>query len=248
MQVPNYTPEQKKQFAQSSGTPWEDLEGMDNQTFAATYDPKYKAANPYTAVTQSFDRYDPSLNQPMEALYGKVKSWLPNNRFAGALNESYPQAAGSGALVGAGLSAAINFLKNRLTGDSGGYGTAALAGGALGGIAGAGLHYNRQHWAKQAAFSFGENRDLEDKIMDASGLTVSEKKMLVKAIGKLSDKEKKDLKKSLGTAFGASIGAVVAKFLFSKGLIPMAVGGILGGMAGNRIASSQKRNSLGQFV
>ena len=249
MQVPTYTPEFKQQKLIAEGFDPVNTPQMDDRTFASTWDKGYREQNPMDAATRSYDRFDPSLTNKLEPVYDNhVQPFVSRlGRGAGNVMQSgYTPAAGGGALLGAGIGALLNFLRNRVSGEEGGYDSAA----GLGALAGAGMgaygHWNRANLQKQA-FSLGGVDPLQ-AIQNDHSLSWSERQALVSAVQKLNSSDIQQLKRLLATAMGAGVGAIIMRFVASKGLMSTALGAILGGVIGNNMVSSPKRNSLNQYL
>jgi hypothetical protein len=149
--------------------------------------------------------------------------------------------AGVGLLAGALLN---EVLKRRAGGEDNYSGPSSLKAGLLGALAVGGgallAHHNNNNIVKSSSYL-----DLTTVVANAQGLSQSEKMALAQGIRQLSASEEQVLSRQLRGVAGAAIGAIIGKFLLSKGLLGPIGGAIIGGLLGFG-SQSTKTNILGQ--
>jgi len=160
---------------------------------------------------------------------------------------------GNGALFGALSTGALGGLL--------GYGGASLVNmvrggslspdrvGALGALLGAGAGAYLGSVQKRASTLRSMSpADIEQTVIAAlaqdSSIDFAQRAAAASAVQSLSSGELKQLVQFLSTAGGATIGALVLRFLMGKGLLPLALGAAAGAMLGSHF--STPRNALGQ--
>lgn len=118
--------------------------------------------------------------------------------------------------------------------------TAAVGGGALGAYAGS---------KRASAMRAGSPADIEEALIAAiaadGSLTKQQQAASASAIGDLSPMQMQQLLSTISMTAGAGVGMVIFRFLMGKGLLPLALGGLLGAAAGGSMFGAQ-RNSFGQ--
>lgn len=250
MQIPLYSPDFKREALRANGVPSDSFDGSSDlpsdEAFAKKYDETYRTSHPAQAAfaqnrfsTSSANKFSDKYRQYVAPYLG-----MAGDKVESALQSGYTPAVGIGALSGLGGGLLLQFIKNNINGESGGYDTAlglgALAGGALGGAA----HAYRSGFGKQA---FSMIQDPYTAVMLDPALSGTEKQEVLRALGRLNISEKNELNRLLSTVAGAGAGAFILRYLISKGLIPTAIGAILGGVIGRGMVASHKRNSLNQY-
>ncbi len=183
----------------------------------------------------SFGTGDYHVGAGIRNLAGGDNAWKRNFRRGPFLSTL------GGGLVGAAGGSAIGALIGLLRGDIGRHASlGALAGSALlGGLAGqAGYRYKQS--------SFGGRQQVLEALKRDPALSTGEKLRLSNALGSLSTRELQDLIRRLGTAGGAGIGALVARFLLDRGRGGMLIGAVTGGVIARNVLDKKNRNAFGQ--
>lgn len=125
---------------------------------------------------------------------------------------------------------------------------------------GAGLH-NKAAATKRAYASAAEAQSkIVQLIQSAPGLSFNERSQLTAGVAQLSSTDLTQLSSMLTGVAGATVGAIVARFLLNKGLIGTVLGAIFGGRIAKSVfgpavpkndlgqASFQGRDLLGQYL
>ncbi len=190
-------------------------------------------------------RYSPYSEQTSEDLmqtgldyvkpyFNKGVSYLSRYR-DGITNGSALNAIGNGAGGGAALGAAGGLLYSILGGGESALkniaGGAAIGGG-LGGLSGLGINRTFQKTASSADIGY-----IQQKIMSEPDYSQAEKAKLIKSIQSLPESKISELSRLLKTAFGASVGIILSRFLGLgvASTIAMSVGsGMIGNSTGKR--------------
>jgi len=105
----------------------------------------------------------------------------------------------------------------------------------------------RNEMAKFAAVS-DETAYLRSAVLGDSRLSANEKADILRGLVRMRDEDRDDLADKSRKLFGFSAGMYIARVLFSKGLIPSIIGGIIGASAlSSSKSSSPKLNYWGQL-
>lgn len=249
MLTPAYSPELKRTTIEASGAPEVGTQDvMEDKEFAATYDDVYRQNNPLSAAYDSKNRFRQGqanqLAKPYREYVAPVFDTVTGGAQA-ALNSGYVPAIGLGAAAGLGAGVLLKLLRNIKNQDSGGYDTSAGLGALAGGALAAASHAYRA--GNMQKVSFAMIQDPLTAVMLDTSLSGNEKQEVLRALGRLSISEKNELSRLLSTVAGAGVGAFILRYLIGKGLIPTAIGAILGGVIGRGMISTHQRNSLNQF-
>jgi hypothetical protein len=251
MQVPSYNPERRKELYRfSHETPDYVADGMSDEQFGFTYDPELRKQDPYGAMTKRFNPFNPK-GVP-ELLSDKAAQWsasgadkIGNMAQSGNLG-ALAVGGGAGALGGLGL---YHWLKKRKSDDLKGE-IAQKGASKMGPLLSAGLGAALLGGAALSARSYHKKYASTDDLVRAiqtSSLSSEEKRRLVNGVRQLSPIEQKSLSFSTRGAVGAALGAIVARYLRSKGLLPVIMGSIIGGAVGHFSKTTPKRNAMGQY-
>lgn len=253
-EVPTYNPAERADLSDRISVPRHLVDGARDRSLASTFDQSYIKANPYDAAV---DRFQPYNSSPLRMVQGfmRDRGIDPAGSIRNMGQNPYT-AAIAPSLVGAGLGAALKYFSNRRTGDSGGYVLPSLLGAGAAGLLGYGVnkYMNQPKFVqpngvrKFAFFSDPAEEFIRRTVMQSTDIAFSEKQMVANALPSMSSRDKEDLRQKLLTYSGAGLGMVIVKFMGSKGLLPLAIGGILGGLAGNQLSSFTQTNSLGQYI
>ena len=106
-------------------------------------------------------------------------------------------------------------------------------------------HNKREAWLSKGASSADVSHMLIRMLNNDPTINGTDRAMIFRAIASASSSDRDSLYRLLRGAAGAGVGVLAMRFLGAKGLLPMAAGGILGGLIGGR-SSGLKRNALGQ--
>lgn len=121
------------------------------------------------------------------------------------------------------------------------YWLATLGGAAAGGFAGNRLINNTMKsaaWRSPSMDPQAAQANIQailNALRSAPGLSFNQQAQLMSGVGRLDAQSAAQLRSLLGTAGGAGIGALVARFLMGKGLVPQVMGALLGGVIGNAV-------------
>ena len=158
-----------------------------------------------------------------------------------------------GAAGGFGLMTLLSRLRENNNGESIGFLPKVLA--ALAGAGGgAALTYDMRSPSKQAAaddVAWGPaadrmHRDLIlRKTLADRQVPESAKAGIIRAMGRLSDREIRSLQRVVATAGGAAVGVLVMRWLVGRGLLSLTAGATLGAFAGSRLFRNG-RNTFGR--
>lgn len=191
------------------------------------------------------NRYSPYKDQTSEDFmqmgmdyvkpyFNKGVSYLRNYRDGithGGAGNAIGNGIGGGAAVGAVGGLLYSILgggESALKNIAGG----AAIGGGIGGAAGLGINRTFQKTASVADVGY-----IQQKIMSEASYSQAEKSKLISAVNKLPESHISELSRLLKTAFGASVGLILSRFL-GAGIVGTMAMSIGGGMLGN---SSSKR-------
>lgn len=214
---------------------------------------------------QITSKYDNSPVHPDENLITRsgrsLGDWLPNSILSRPgkwyTNSLYTSPI-SGALVGSGLSGIVGGSLGYLSGhrQRRRYGVGvtedpilkakryAVLSALLGGIGSYGLG----HLVKKSYFVSGATPSKEEilsKIHLDPSLNWGQKSILSNAVSQLSTSQAVDLKRALGTSFGASIGLLVSRYLMKMGIGGQVIATLAGGVIGNTL--SGRRDEKDRF-
>lgn len=162
-----------------------------------------------------------------------------------------------GGLGAAGLGIILNGLK-ALTGKADfAPGASALQwgkwGGLLGALGGGYTQWRKNQFLKGAAWRSPDNNGQEvisqvlAQLRQAPGLSFYERGQLMAGVGKLPPASAARLRDMIAMSGGASIGAMVSKFLMGQGLVGQVAGAVLGGSIGRAFFGSGDRWSSTGF-
>lgn len=194
-----------------------------------------------TAYHRRRDAYDPRDSWQYMAGAGIAnRMGDPNNRWRRTMRRG-PLAGGTAVALSAGaLSLGTLWLLNRLGVIPSSMvkpvtlGAAAL-GAAIGGFSG-----SRHRNEKQA--SMAPRDDILAMLRQDTRTSFGEKARLQRGVMSLSQQELSRLRTMIGTAGGASVGAIIARFLLGAGRGGMLVGALVGGSVGRAIFRSNEFN------
>lgn len=106
----------------------------------------------------------------------------------------------------------------------------------------------RATMAKQASSVSDETAYLRSVVLGDSRLSSAEKADILKALARMRDGEREELADNARKLFGFGAGMYIARVLFSKGLIPSVIGGMIGAaMLSSDKRSKPKMNPWGQL-
>lgn len=112
------------------------------------------------------------------------------------------------------------------------------------------LHKNREANRTKAASvtkSAFADTDLLSLLATNTFIPENDKRMFIAAFARLQAREKDELARLLRVTAGATAGAMIARYLRGKGLLPMVVGGMLGAFVGRALSPRPIFNNLGQL-
>lgn len=218
------------------------------------YDSTFDRSSRYANIESAFkNQYGgPSLgaaSDPIAKIRDTLAGWLRNAAEWGT--SSTGKAIGMSALVGAGLGAGAGAMHAGRTGKPM-LDRSVLAALAGAGLASGGMALLRDRYAARQS-SFAEKSAASvlgsiDRALTADmRLTQEERHTLRRLVAELSRYDQSRLEGMLRVAAGAGAGALVARFLSNKGLLPMAIGGIVGALVAAATGGPRK-NSVGQYV
>lgn len=249
MEVPEYSPYQRADMdPRGPYVPPQTIRDMSDEQFGYTFDKDLRKANPYQAMRKGFNPFNPP------SLTDNVANWvgeMGNKGIRGIGNVAQSGALGAGAM-GIGLGGlggygiykwltrnkADSDTKKQVAGVVGPTASAILGAALLGGAALSANSYRTKN---------ASSGDLVGQIQ-RSNLSHKEKQDLINGVRKLSNEEKDRLSRSTRGIVGAALGAAVARYLRSKGLLPMIVGGMIGGALGWSSFSTPKRPTTPFYI
>lgn len=207
----------------------------------ATFDVGYRSSDPEQAVN---DEYMP----PRPVMFGErmqrgVGGWLKNH-LGGGSDSTLKNIAGTGLLgaIAGGAGGAYLAAKN----DQPMLDKAvlyALLGGA--GAAGISAYLNHQN-AKTVAGMRKQASVMQALNLDSS-MNDQQKMMLLEAISKLPQRQHDELEHLVGSAGGAAVGLLIAKYLGMRGVLSPLAMALIGGSIGQSMTGKQPRyNAFGQ--
>ncbi len=124
---------------------------------------------------------------------------------------------------------------------------ALLAGSAGAGLTALGQHLNQNREAQREKVASFSDTDLLSLLAANSFIPDADKRRFVAAFANLRDREKDELARLLRVTAGATAGALIARYLSGKGLLPMFVGGMVGAIVGRAFSPKPIFNNLGQL-
>lgn len=222
----------------------------------ASFDPAYRKANPfvsgrnrlgsdYRSNMDSEDAKGYDLGQSIRRAMGKAYS---------TDGRALLTNAGGGAAVGLGGAFALDQLRALQGKPKLGWKSKVLA-ALLGTGAGVGLTMQMRGGPlprttlgrqKEASAPWQDMEPLRRDIMRATAsLDFQTRDRIQGALVRLSPADLVSLRQLIATATGAAAGAMVARWLAGKGLIPMLIGGTVGGLLGRHIGGSET-NAFGR--
>lgn len=203
------------------------------EQYRLTFDPKYRLTHITDVAKGQYGGYRFPTNSAQdfnEWLGGKLRKGLEWG------TSSQGRATGTAGLLAALAGGVGGTIMARRAGDESpikkGLLMALLAGVAGSGLSAAVQGNNNRREAqltrmKSAAVS-DETDYLRSVILGESSFNASEKAEILRALAKMRDTERERLAENAQKLFGFGAGMFIARVLFSKGLIPPIIGGIIG--------------------
>lgn len=130
---------------------------------------------------------------------------------------------------------------NAVTGSDVPVGRTALLLGLLG--AGAGAWSGHMRTKEAAMFGASLDQKIMTAVQQSGGLSLQDQAKIMQGLQRLPRQDKQMLWQAIASAVGASVGALVMRFLVSKGAIATSAGALLGGMLGNSLFTRSAQNS-----
>ena len=219
-----------------------------DETWKATFDPQYRGKNPFLAgrgmlgadYRSNMDgngamgyTLGQGLRRAFDAAYQTDGRALATNGIAGAA-------------LGLGSIAALNTFRESRDKEPLGWKSRALA-ALLGAGAGTALTVQMRGGVPQLvkSGSSGLEQMRQDIMARASELDYETRNRVSGALVRLSPADLATLHQLAMTAFGASAGALIARWLSGKGLMPLLLGGTIGAIAGHYFGR-RPTNALGR--
>ena len=213
-----------------------------NEQYKQTFDPAHRLTNLAESVPNQYglDKFPTNnANQLSEWIGGKLRGGLEwgtssKGRSAGTAGLLAALAGGVGGTLLSKRVESEHPYRNGLL--------AALLAGALGTGASALMQRgndNRENHISKTAGVSDETSYLRSAILGESKMTPTDKAEVLRALAKMEDDERDVLANRARSLFGFGAGMYIARVLFSKGLIPQLVGGIIGAAA---LSPSSKNN------
>jgi hypothetical protein len=220
---------------------------IDQETYDYTFGPKR-----YNLAEAAEKQYGLPSSRP-NTLASMAHDWIVDQGRKGLSYGTSSQGRAAGAV---GLLSAIAGGASGFLGEEGSVGKgllyALLAGGAGAGITAMGQHLNNNREAqreKAASLSKSAFADTDLMSLVATNTFISErdKQSYIAAFARLQSREKDELSRLLRVTAGAAAGALIARYLSGKGLLPMIFGGMLGALVGRATSPRPLYNNLGQL-
>ena len=222
------------------------------EQYKQTFDPSYRLTHLNDAVTNQYglDRFPTNSAQQFNNwVGGKLREGLEwgtstKGRSAGTAGLLAAIAGGIGGTVLARRADSEHPYRNGVL--------SAILAGALGTGTSALLQARgdaRENYLNKTAGISEETAYLRSVILGDSKMSPTEKAEVLRALGKMQDKDRDELADRARSLFGFGAGMYIARALFSKGLIPSIIGGILGASAMSSSFKNHKpkTNPWGQF-
>lgn len=220
------------------------------QQYKQTFDPQYRRLNFVESMNNQYAQRRPKSRG--DAINAWLTEALRSGLNWGTSNQGKTVATAGllSALAGAGAGAWLGHKTDRSKLSTG----ALMA--LLAGVAGAGATAmsQRNFAARERALSkqaFSNNGSAVDVIIDAvrsdRSLGPDGQAQLLRIVAGISSRQRDELANALRTVTGAAAGALIVRFLQSKGLLPMLAGGMIGALLGRATGNFQRYNSLGQI-
>lgn len=233
--------------AQGTFGPEKSRTAIDQDTYDYTFGPKR-----YNLAEAAENQYGLPSAQP-KTLSTMAHDWLVEKGRNGLSYGTSSQGRAAGAI---GLLSALAGGASGFLGEEGTVGKgllyALLAGGAGAGITAMGQHLTNNREAqreKSAALSKAAfaDTDLMSLVTTNSAISERDKQTYLAAFSRLQSREKDELARLLRVTAGAAAGAMIARYLSGKGLLPMLFGGMIGAFVGRATSPQPIFNSLGQL-
>lgn len=214
--------------------------------YQATFDPHYISQNLNEAVHAQYGRPEIGAS-PAE----KFKTWLADAAQKGFRwsSETPGRAIGSTALLAAlagGAAGALTSSEDESPVRRG-LMAALLAGGAGAGLQAAMQGFKTRPEPELNKQAFATDDTIIAAVMADPNLSQAQKMACLQALTGLSRQDKSQLSTMISTLAGGAAGVLIFKFLGAKGLIPLAVGGIIGALIGGG-PYGHRLNPLGQLA
>lgn len=108
-------------------------------------------------------------------------------------------------------------------------------------------HNRREDWLSKKGSFMDPTQFVISAINSDPSISASDRTLLFRALASASSYDQNALSNLIRTTAGVGAGVLAMRFLGAKGLLPMAVGGILGGLIGSSLGSGSRRNAFGQI-
>jgi len=222
---------------------------LSQEQYKQTFDTDYRRRHPIESLRGMYNGQEPTNLR--DTITGGIGRSL--RRFYDWGTSDGGKAVGTAGLLSALAGGIGGFMLGRRNGESG-VRKALIAALLAGGLGAAASAYSqrrnnaRQRWLDKQASASPVTAALIHALESDPSLSQLERARLLRAMANLGQRERDDLYRSMRTAFGAGAGVLVARFLGSRGLLPMVAGGVIGAIVGNAASPPRTRyNALGQL-
>lgn len=219
----------------------ESIDSATDEQIRLATDSEYAKQNPNKFLNERWKPYGGSASEDMA--YSIKKTLGPLGRgisnFAGKYRDSAIHGPGSNALLYGGAAGALGGLGLSLLQGSNSPVRDAIIGALLGAGATYGVNRSFNNVRDQMLYekelskssSFSDIAYIQQKIMSEPDISPSDKRLFIQKVSTLPESHISQLSKLLKTAFGASVAAILSKFL-GGGLLTTIGSSILGGILG----------------
>jgi len=214
--------------------------------FAKTFDLPTRFGNLSTAMREQYAPLQ-RMTTPARQINDGIANYL--RKALRWSTSSQGKAVGTTGLVAA-LGAGIgSYAWDAYKGRDGSIGKALLMALLAGGVGAAGTawgqnrHNRRENFLRKSASDVAV--DIQRMLEDDPSLSRHDRVQIIRALTRAGESEMKQLRQLLKTSAGVGVGVLVARFLGAKGLLPLLLSGILGGVLSS--GGGPRRNAQGQI-
>lgn len=208
----------------------------------ATFDPVYRARNPYTSFRNSYKGINNASQSYLYRFGRGVRNFADRPKgstFGSGLYRGNPWVSGAttGA-IGAGLGAGVGKIKDIISGTEGSAKWLSILGGLLGSGSGytvGTMQKNSAEFTKSALIYRDPRNGILEKIQAANDLNPAQKAMYAAQVRNMNPSDAEHLFSLLRSVLGFSVGAILSKFLGVNNTFGNIIAGLAGAFGYNKL-------------
>lgn len=222
------------------------------EQYKHTFDKAHRQQNVMEAISNQYSPMQDIPETPAREMNNMIGRGLRGAWDWGTSNQG--KAVGTVGMLGALAGGAGKYLWDRRTGNRPSIKSSLLAALLIGGLGAAGTAYGQNKFQRRENYLMNKMASVSDIAVDIirllendPSLSHMDRARILDALVGAPQQTKSQLLNLMRTAGGVGVGMLAMRFLGAKGLLPMAAGGILGGLIGSRLGGDGlERNPYGQ--